>query len=123
MESSVENHKEIDSNKVSNQSEENSMTVRVILFDCDGRVMEFKESAVKLHRLSNKKVILTDLKNKNSYLCRTQKLHGVNFQSALILTTKESFKISSRKHTTKRPKQLDETSPDNLSSGQSQCQN
>lgn len=80
------------------------MTARVILFDCDGRVMEFKESAIKLHRHSNKKVTLTDLKSEISYLCRTQKLHGTKFQSALILTTKESFKMSSSKHVSKRQK-------------------
>ena len=72
---------------------------RVILFDCDGRVKEFKESAIKLHRHSNKKVTLTDLKTGCSYVCRTQILHGTKFRSALILTTKESFKMSSSKRT------------------------
>jgi hypothetical protein len=42
-ESSIENNKEIESIKASSESDEHSMTTRVILFDCDGRVKELKE--------------------------------------------------------------------------------
>jgi hypothetical protein len=41
--------KETDSLRLGDNSDDNSPTARVILFDCDGRVKEFRESAIKLH--------------------------------------------------------------------------
>ena len=71
--------------------------MRVILFDCEGHVKEFRDSDVTLQTHDYNKVTLIDSLTQHTYSCRIQKLKGLDFKHALVLTTKEAFEQSSRK--------------------------